>query len=70
MTSRSFEFDKGANQLFSHGKFHLIKPSQFKENEVSYIYIYTVYTVCIIIELHQSCPLSFGMQYHNYKVAN
>ena len=36
LTSRIFEFDKGANQSFgNHGKFHLIKPSKFRECEVT-----------------------------------
>ena len=35
LTSRVFEFDKGANQSFGkHGKFHLIKPTKFRETEV------------------------------------
>ena len=35
LTSRVFEFEKGANQSFGkHGKFHLIQPSKFRECEV------------------------------------
>ena len=46
LTSRVFEFEKGANQSFGkHGKFHLIKPSNFKESEVLMVPVKFFYSV-------------------------
>ena len=46
LSSRVFEFEKGANQSFgTHGKFHLIKPSNFKETEVQMVFMKSIYSL-------------------------
>ncbi|XP_028395246.1 E3 ubiquitin-protein ligase MGRN1-like [Dendronephthya gigantea] len=53
LSSRVFEFDKGANQSFGkHGRFHLIKPTQFKESEL--IYSETTNHIPVVIQISAS----------------
>ncbi|CAB4042490.1 E3 ubiquitin ligase Rnf157-like, partial [Paramuricea clavata] len=53
LTSRVFEFEKGANQSFGkHGKFHLIQPSKFRECEL--IYSETTNHIPVVIHITAS----------------